>query len=62
MIGRLKGILVHKQAPWANGRACAPLARAAASARPWMAGPGDLEPTALRHGRLPDASRPENSR
>src|SRR3546814_10813104 len=31
-------------------RACEPLVRAMANARPWMAGQGDPEPACLRHG------------
>ncbi len=32
MIGRLKGILIHKQPPWVSRRVCEPLARASANA------------------------------
>ena len=45
MIGRLKGILIHKAPPWATQRACEALPRALPSARPWTAGPALAEAT-----------------
>ncbi|MBX3713403.1 MAG: hypothetical protein KF800_15695 [Lysobacter sp.] len=55
MIGRLKGILVHKQPPWVKRRACEALPRAPLNARPWRAGPDFPKPASSRHGwpRLP---------
>jgi len=50
MIGRLRGILITKSPPWAMGRACEALPRAALSARPWMAGQGVQQATPSRHG------------
>ncbi len=56
MIGRLKGILIHKAPPWAKRRACEALPRALQSARPRKAGPGVAEARQLRHGWLREAA------
>ena len=56
MIGRLKGILIHKAPPWAKQRACEALPRALLSARPRKAGPGFAVAMQLRHGWLREAA------
>ncbi len=56
MIGRLKGILIHKAPPWAKRRACEALPRALLSARLRKAGPEFAEARQLRHGWLPEAA------
>jgi len=53
MIGRLEGILVMKQPPWAKPHVCEPLARVRLSARAWMPGQGVPEPMECRHGWQP---------
>ncbi len=50
MIGRLKGILIHKQPPWVKRRACEALPRAPLNARPSMAGQDFPEPNPYRQG------------
>jgi hypothetical protein len=50
MIGRLKGILIHKAPPWAMQRACEALPRALLSTRPRKAGQALAEAMQLRHG------------
>jgi hypothetical protein len=50
MIGRLKGILIHKQPPWVKRRACEALPRAPLNARPRMAGQVIPEPQMHRQG------------
>jgi hypothetical protein len=56
MIGRLKGVPIHKAPPWAKRRACEALPRALLSARPSKAGPGLAEAMRLRHGWLREAA------
>ena len=56
MIGRLKGILIHKVPPWAKQRVREALPRALQRARPRMAGPGFAGAMQLRHGWLAEAA------
>ena len=58
MIGRLKGILIHKAPPWAKRRDCEALPRASLSARPGMAGPVLAGAMQSRHGRLRHGAAP----
>jgi hypothetical protein len=53
MIGRLKGILIHKRPPWVKRRAREALPRAPLNARPGMAGQGAPEACVSRQGWLP---------
>jgi hypothetical protein len=51
MIGRLKGVSIHKQPPWVKRRACEALPSASLNARPRMAGQVVLVRHMLRQGR-----------
>ncbi len=50
MIGRLKGVLIHKQPPWVKRCACEALPRKPLNARPWMVGQGVLVRQVSRQG------------